>query len=225
MNLRTQVTQGLRKLIIAKALKSHLIRDGTRASMLRLLSMGSARLCTTIFLLLDLRTGVLFAVGWTSTFRSEARRAICRGRIHRCAERRSAAAGSRCIRQQEENLPVRSGRADLSSLEAARRSRACAYLADDDHGPLALQEILLAGCPTVGVRTGASFVKTGETGVLVDRLPPGRQCVETDADERALAGYLDAIEHAQSMDRQVVRHIAARNSTTSVLSIKSSRRW
>ena len=36
-------------------------------------------------------------------------------------------------------------------FEAARRSRACAYLADDDHGPLALQEILLAGCPTVGV--------------------------------------------------------------------------
>jgi hypothetical protein len=36
--------------------------------------------------------------------------------------------------------------------EAARRSPACAYLADDDHGPLALQEILLAGCPTVGVR-------------------------------------------------------------------------
>ena len=56
---------------------------------------------------------------------------------------------------------------------------------------MALQEILLAGCPTVGVRTGASFVKTGETGVLVDRLPPGRQCVETDADERALAGYLE----------------------------------
>src|SRR5262249_42715478 len=40
-------------------------------------------------------------------------------------------------------------------FEAARRSRTCAYLADDDHGPLALEEILLAGCPTVGVRTGA----------------------------------------------------------------------
>ena len=93
-------------------------------------------------------------------------------------------------------------------FEAARRSRACAYLADDDHGPLALQEILLAGCPTVGVRTGASFVRTGETGVLVDRLPPGRQCVETDADERALAGYLEAIEQAQAMDRESVRQNA-----------------
>ena len=94
-------------------------------------------------------------------------------------------------------------------FEAARRSRACAYLADDDHGPLALQEILLAGCPTVGVRTGASFVKSGETGVLVDRLPPGRQCVETDADERALTVYLEAIEQAQAMDRKSVRQLSA----------------
>ena len=94
-------------------------------------------------------------------------------------------------------------------FEAARRSRACAYLADDDHGPLALQEILLAGCPTVGVRTGASFVKSGETGVLVDRLPPGRQCVETDDDERALAGYLEAVEQAQAMCRESVRQLSA----------------
>ena len=57
-------------------------------------------------------------------------------------------------------------------FEAARPSRACAYLADDDHRPLALQKILLAGCPTVGVRTGASFVRHGETGIVVDRLPP-----------------------------------------------------
>ncbi len=73
---------------------------------------------------------------------------------------------------------------------------------------MALQEILLAGCPAVGVRTGASFVKNGETGVLVDRLPPGRQCVETDADERALAGYLEAVEQAQAMDRESVRENA-----------------
>ena len=46
-------------------------------------------------------------------------------------------------------------------FEALRRSRSCAYLADDDHGPLALAgSISLAGCPTVGVRTGASFVRT-----------------------------------------------------------------
>jgi hypothetical protein len=93
-------------------------------------------------------------------------------------------------------------------FEAARRSRACAYLADDDHGPLALQEILLAGCPTVGVRTGASFVRNGVTGFVVDRLPPGRQCVENDADQLALAVYVDAIARAQALDRQSIRAAA-----------------
>lgn len=94
-------------------------------------------------------------------------------------------------------------------FEAARRSRACAYLADDDHGPLALQEILLAGCPTVGVRTGASFVRTGVTGVVVDRLPPGAHCAESDDDVRALTVFIEAIEEAQSMDRHSVRDLAA----------------
>jgi hypothetical protein len=93
----------------------------------------------------------------------------------------------------------------LRSLEAARRSRLCAYLADDDHGPLALQEILLAGCPTVGVRTGTSFVRTGETGVVVDRLPPGRQCAESADDVRALAVFMEAIEQALALDRRIVR--------------------
>jgi hypothetical protein len=82
-------------------------------------------------------------------------------------------------------------------------------MADDDHGPLALQEILLGGCPTVGVRTGAAFVWTGETGVVVDRLPPGRQCAESDEDVRALAVFMEAIEQAQSMDRHSVRDRAA----------------
>ena len=82
-------------------------------------------------------------------------------------------------------------------------------MADDDHGPLSLQEILLAGCPTVAVPTGASFVRTGETGIVVDRLPPGRQCAESDDDVRALAVYMEAIEQAQSMDRHSVRGRAA----------------
>lgn len=92
--------------------------------------------------------------------------------------------------------------------EAARRSRVCAYLADDDHGPLALQEILLAGCPTVGVRTGASFVRDGITGIVVDRLPPGRACIETDDDESCLAAFMDAVEKAAAMDRDQVRSAA-----------------
>ncbi len=100
-------------------------------------------------------------------------------------------------------------------FEAARRSRACAYLADDDHGPLALQEILLAGCPTVGVRTGASFVRHGVTGYVVERLPPGRECVANDDDEACLRLYLDAIYQAASLDRQDVRSRAAADFTTS----------
>jgi hypothetical protein len=93
--------------------------------------------------------------------------------------------------------------------EAARRSRACVYLADDDHGPLALQEILLAGCPTVGVRTGAAFVCQGVNGCLVERLPPARQCVTSDDDAVQLQLFMDAVQQAQAMDRQAVRAHAA----------------
>ena len=99
-------------------------------------------------------------------------------------------------------------------FEAARRSRACAYLADDDHGPLALQEIMLAGCPTVGVRTGDSLIQPDVTGFWVNRLPPGRACVESAEDEAALAAYLDAIHQAQSFDRAEVRFRAAERFAT-----------
>lgn len=59
------------------------------------------------------------------------------------------------------------------------------------------------------MRTGASFVRTGETGVLVDRLPPGARCAASGADVRALAVFMEAIEKAQSMDRHSVRDRAA----------------
>jgi hypothetical protein len=62
---------------------------------------------------------------------------------------------------------------------------------------------------TVVARTGASFVRTGETGVVVDGLPPGRQRAESDEDVRALAVFMEAIEQAQSMDRHSVRDRAA----------------
>jgi hypothetical protein len=98
-------------------------------------------------------------------------------------------------------------------FEAARRSRACAYLADDDHGPLALQEnprTHVQGSPTVvGVRTGAPFIQDGVTGVFVDRLPPGAKCVKNDADEMALAAYIHAVQVLQTRDRKHVREQAA----------------
>ncbi len=77
----------------------------------------------------------------------------------------------------------------------ARRSRSCCYLADDDRGPLALAEILLCGCPAVGLPTGAAFVLTGRTGILLDRLDVGA-CVE-------------AIENCLEFDRRSVAALAA----------------
>ena len=45
--------------------------------------------------------------------------------------------------------------------------------------------------PAARVRSGAAFVRTGETGVVVDRLPPGRQCAETEEElrDRAVAQF------------------------------------
>jgi hypothetical protein len=57
--------------------------------------------------------------------------------------------------------------------------------------------------------TGAAFVRHGETGIVVDRLPPGRQCAESDDDVRALAAFMEAIEQAQAMDLHSVRDRAA----------------
>jgi hypothetical protein len=96
-------------------------------------------------------------------------------------------------------------------FEAALRSRACAYQADDDHGPLALQEILLAGCPVVGVRTGGPFIQDRVTGVFVDRLPPGAKCVKNDADEVSLATFVEGIQRIQQFSRLSIRRITAEN--------------
>ena len=59
------------------------------------------------------------------------------------------------------------------------------------------------------MRTGASFVRAGKTGVVVDRLPPGVSFEECDADAVALDGFIDAIEQAQTIDQPSVRVIAA----------------
>ena len=72
----------------------------------------------------------------------------------------------------------------------------------------------LASCPAVDVRTGAAFVQHGLTGYLVDRLPSGRQGIANEDDERALVSFLTALEHAQAMDRQAVRSVAAEQFVT-----------
>ncbi len=93
-------------------------------------------------------------------------------------------------------------------FDAARRSRACAYLADDDHGPLALQEILLAGCPAVGVRTGAPFIQDGVTGFWVEKLPPGARAMSSVQDAPLLAVYLERISQAMEISRHQVHEYA-----------------
>lgn len=66
----------------------------------------------------------------------------------------------------------------------------------------------------MGVRTGASLVEHGETGILIDRLPPGKSCVANDADQTALGDYLGAVQQAQTMDRHRVRAAAAEQFAT-----------
>ncbi len=79
--------------------------------------------------------------------------------------------------------------------DAARRSRCCVYLSTDDRGPLALAEILLCGCPTIGVATGAPFVEPGHTGVILDRFDR-QACV-------------DAVETCRQLGREAVTAAAA----------------
>ena len=84
-------------------------------------------------------------------------------------------------------------REDLWNL--ARQSRCCCYLADDDRGPLALAEILLCGCPTAGLSTGAPFVEPGQSGFLVEPSTP--------------TGWIEAIERCHALERHEVAGRAA----------------
>ncbi len=78
---------------------------------------------------------------------------------------------------------------------AARRSRCCVYLSDDDRGPLALAEILLSGCPAIGIPRGAPFIVSGESGLLLDGF--------------ALQTCIEAVGHCHTLDREAVRETAA----------------
>lgn len=53
--------------------------------------------------------------------------------------------------------------------------------------------------------TGASLIENGTTGSLVDRLPPGRSCIENESDESALKSYRNALDRAMSMRHNEVR--------------------
>lgn len=78
---------------------------------------------------------------------------------------------TRLLQRYRRSAVIEYGRFERSDLwEVARHSRACVYLSDDDRGPLALAEILLSGCPAVGVPKGAPWLVDDGMGELVDRL-------------------------------------------------------
>ena len=84
-------------------------------------------------------------------------------------------------------------REELAAL--AQGSRAGVYLSDDDRGPLALAEMLLAGCPAVGIPRGAPFIEPGKTGFLIDRFDPD--------------SVLEAVKRCHTLDRRRVAAAAA----------------
>jgi hypothetical protein len=91
---------------------------------------------------------------------------------------------------------IRYGRYRREGLFAlARRSRCCMYFSEDDRGPLALAEILLAGCPVVGIPRGAPFIEHGRTGALLNGFR-AQSCLE-------------AVRFCHSLDRDRVAGIAA----------------
>lgn len=71
-------------------------------------------------------------------------------------------------------------------IDAARRSACCLYLSDSDRGPLALAEIMLSGCPAVGIPIGAPWIEPYITGVYVSTL---------DDPLTLAAAVADCIEH------------------------------
>jgi len=91
-------------------------------------------------------------------------------------------------------------------FELARRSRCCLYLSHDDRGPLALAEILLAGCPAIGIPTGAPFIQPGRTGVVLRELHP-QTCLEAVARCHALKREAVAALATEQFDTERIVHI------------------
>ena len=122
----------------------------------------------------------------------------------------NAATVARLQRAWPRHARIRYGRYRREQLWAvARRSRCCLYLSDDDRGPLALAEILLSGCPAVGISRGAPFIEPGRTGAVVERLDP-QSCLEAVAGCRQLDRRRVSEAAAVQFDaRRIVGVIAA----------------
>lgn len=76
----------------------------------------------------------------------------------------------------------------------ARASRSCVYLSDDESGGLATQEIMLAGCPVVGIERGAPLVVHDRTGIRIDTWD--------------VRSFVEGIERSWQLDRREVRAAA-----------------
>jgi hypothetical protein len=53
------------------------------------------------------------------------------------------------------------------------------------------------------------LVRDGATGYVVERLPPGHECMASETDAVLLGLHLDALRQAQALDRMQVRSAAA----------------
>jgi hypothetical protein len=87
-------------------------------------------------------------------------------------------------------------------IDVARKSRCCVYLSNDDRGPLALAEILLCGCPAVGVGIGAPWLN-GANGVQVA--------------DMSLESLIQGIADATACDRANVRELAMLTFSPSII--------
>lgn len=102
-------------------------------------------------------------------------------------------------------------------IAVARVSRACVFLPDKVDGPIALQVILLAGCPTVGLKTGATYIRENETGCHIAQFPGGRASSPHKTNDGDVCMLMHAIGRAHALDRQKVHAVAANDFDTEII--------
>ncbi len=109
---------------------------------------------------------------------------------------------------------VRYGRYSREELGTmASQSGCCFYLSVDDRGPLALAEILCAGCPTIGIERGAPFIRHGHTGYRLPvraRTTPD-QMISTERLWFQPRAWREAVDACRSLDRHAIALSARRD--------------
>ena len=91
----------------------------------------------------------------------------------------------------------------LDLYEKARKSRCCLYVCNDESGGLAAQEIMLSGCPIIGIKRGSPLIIDGQTGLYLDTE------VSTDTFSTIPEDSLwESLEKVMSWNRSEVREAA-----------------